>query len=51
MRAKLAPLRAGIGNHPVEGIFAGLDDDGALLLDTDEGRKRVIAGDVGIPGA
>ena len=45
------PLRAGIGNHPVEGIFAGLDDDGALLLDTDEGRKRVIAGDVGIPGA
>ena len=45
------PLRAGIGNHPVEGTFAGLDDDGALLLDTDEGRKRVIAGDVGIPVA
>ncbi len=43
------PLRAGIGNHPVEGTFAGLDDDGALLLDTDEGRKRVIAGDVGQP--
>ena len=41
------PLRAGIGNHPIEGTFAGLDDDGALLLDTDDGRKRVMAGDVG----
>jgi BirA family biotin operon repressor/biotin-[acetyl-CoA-carboxylase] ligase len=41
------PLRAGIGNHPVEGRFAGLDDDGALLLDTDEGRKRIVAGEVG----
>lgn len=43
------PLRAGIGNQPIEGKFAGLDDDGALLLDTAEGRKRVIAGDVGHP--
>jgi BirA family biotin operon repressor/biotin-[acetyl-CoA-carboxylase] ligase len=43
------PLRAGIGNHPIVGTFAGLDDDGALLLDTDEGRKRVMAGDVGPP--
>ena len=42
------PLRAGVGNHPIDGLFAGLDDDGALLLDTDEGRKRVIAGDVGV---
>jgi BirA family biotin operon repressor/biotin-[acetyl-CoA-carboxylase] ligase len=43
------PLRAGIGSNPIEGKFAGLDDDGALLLDTPEGRKRVIAGDVGTP--
>lgn len=43
------PLRAGIGNHPIEGAFAGLDDDGALLLDTDDGRKRIVAGDVGPP--
>jgi len=42
-------LRAGIGSNPIEGRFAGLDDDGALLLDTDDGRKRVIAGDVGTP--
>ena len=39
-------LRAGAGNHPVEGNFAGLDDDGALLLDTADGRQRVMAGDV-----
>ena len=43
------PLRAAIGNHPIEGAFAGLDDDGALLLDTDDGRKRIVAGDVGPP--
>ena len=43
------PLRAGIGNHPIEGKFAGLDEDGALLLDTEGGRKRVVAGDVGPP--
>lgn len=41
------PLRATVGNHPLEGTFAGLDDDGALLLDTDAGRQRVMAGDVG----
>jgi BirA family biotin operon repressor/biotin-[acetyl-CoA-carboxylase] ligase len=41
------PLRAGSGNHPIEGTFAGLDDDGALLLDTDAGRKRIVAGDIG----
>ncbi len=40
------PLRAGVGDHAIEGIFAGLADDGALLLDTDEGRKRIVAGDV-----
>lgn len=41
------PLRVAMGNHIAEGAFAGLDDDGALLLDTDDGRKRVMAGDVG----
>jgi BirA family transcriptional regulator, biotin operon repressor / biotin---[acetyl-CoA-carboxylase] ligase len=40
------PLRAGSGNHPIEGTFAGLDDDGALLLDTEEGQKRVVGGEV-----
>jgi BirA family biotin operon repressor/biotin-[acetyl-CoA-carboxylase] ligase len=41
------PLRASLGGRTEEGTFAGLDEDGALLLDTDQGRKRIIAGDVG----
>jgi BirA family biotin operon repressor/biotin-[acetyl-CoA-carboxylase] ligase len=42
-----APLRVAMGNHIAEGTFAGLDHDGALLLKTDDGLKRVMAGDVG----
>ena len=30
----------------VSGTFAGIDVDGALLLDTTEGRARIVAGDV-----
>jgi len=30
----------------VAGTFAGIDVDGALLLDTTEGRARIVAGDV-----
>lgn len=30
------------------GICVGVDDDGALLLDTDHGRIRIIAGDVSL---
>ena len=41
------PLRAAMGSHITEGTFAGLDEHGALLLDTEDGRKRVLAGDVG----
>jgi BirA family biotin operon repressor/biotin-[acetyl-CoA-carboxylase] ligase len=41
------PLRASIGGRTEEGTFAGLDEDGALLLDTERGRKRIVAGDVG----
>ncbi len=43
------PLRAGGGNHPIDGTYAGLDDDGALLLDTPDGQRRIVAGDVGAP--
>lgn len=39
-------LRASIGGRTEEGVFAGLDVDGALLLDTPEGRKRIVAADV-----
>ena len=34
------------GNAEICGIFAGLDDDGALLLDTDGKVKKILAGDV-----
>jgi BirA family biotin operon repressor/biotin-[acetyl-CoA-carboxylase] ligase len=41
-----AAIRATSAGKPVTGHFAGLDVDGALLLDTPEGRQRIIAGDV-----
>jgi biotin-(acetyl-CoA carboxylase) ligase len=37
-----------IGDRTIEGRFADLAPDGALLLDTDEGRKRYVAGDVSL---
>ena len=42
----------GIGEHAsFSGIAADIDEDGALLVDTQEGRRRVLAGDVSIrPG-
>jgi BirA family biotin operon repressor/biotin-[acetyl-CoA-carboxylase] ligase len=40
------PLRASIGGLTEEGLFAGLDADGAMLLDTADGRKRIVAADV-----
>jgi BirA family biotin operon repressor/biotin-[acetyl-CoA-carboxylase] ligase len=42
------PLRVTAGGRSVEGVFVGLDTDGALLLDTDTGRERMVAGDVSI---
>ena len=39
-------LNVRVGEHFVAGIFAGIDDDGALLLDTPERRVRVVVGDV-----
>ncbi len=41
-----AAIRASSAGTPVVGHFAGLDVDGALLLDTPEGRQRIVAGDV-----
>lgn len=41
---------AGVG-ETVEGICAGIDGDGALLVDEDDGRRRrVLAGDVTLQG-
>jgi len=39
-------LRARLPGETVEGRFAGLDDDGMLLLDLPQGRRRIAAGDV-----
>jgi BirA family biotin operon repressor/biotin-[acetyl-CoA-carboxylase] ligase len=44
-------LRASIGGRSEEGMFAGLDESGAMLLDTTEGRKRILAAEVTAPGA
>jgi BirA family transcriptional regulator, biotin operon repressor / biotin---[acetyl-CoA-carboxylase] ligase len=41
-----ASIRVNAHGESIEGAFAGLDQDGALLLDTPAGRQRVIAGDV-----
>ena len=39
-------IRVRLHGEETSGVFAGLDDDGALLLDTGTGRRRVAAGDV-----
>jgi BirA family biotin operon repressor/biotin-[acetyl-CoA-carboxylase] ligase len=41
-----APLSVHVAERYVTGRFAGLDEDGALLLDTADGRNRIVAGDV-----
>ena len=41
-----AALRVTQDGRAVAGHFAGLDEDGALLLDTPDGRRRMVAGDV-----
>ena len=39
-------LNVRVGERFVSGDFAGIDADGALLLDTPDGRTRIVAGDV-----
>ncbi len=41
-----ANIAVGLPEGAVSGAFLGLDDDGALLLDTRKGRRRIVAGDV-----
>jgi BirA family transcriptional regulator, biotin operon repressor / biotin---[acetyl-CoA-carboxylase] ligase len=33
------------------GVVRGIDSDGALLLETDDGPQRILTGDVSIEGA
>jgi BirA family transcriptional regulator, biotin operon repressor / biotin---[acetyl-CoA-carboxylase] ligase len=39
-------LNVRLGERFVTGTFAGIDEDGALLLDTPDARERILAGDV-----
>lgn len=41
-----AAIRATSAGQPVAGHFAGLDEDGALLLETPQGLQRIVAGEV-----
>ena len=41
------PLVVTLAGTPLHGSFAGLDADGALLLRTTEGVRRIVAGEVG----
>jgi BirA family transcriptional regulator, biotin operon repressor / biotin---[acetyl-CoA-carboxylase] ligase len=40
------PIRVRLPGETREGVFGGLDSDGALLLDTGTGRQRIAAGEV-----
>jgi BirA family biotin operon repressor/biotin-[acetyl-CoA-carboxylase] ligase len=42
-------LTARVGTGRVDGTFAGLAEDGALLLSTEDGVRRIVAGEV-VPG-
>jgi len=39
-------VRAQIGNTAISGLFSTLDDSGALVLETPQGRRTISAGDV-----
>ncbi len=41
-----ATIRVNAQGESIEGTFAGLDHDGAMLLDTAGGHQRIVAGDV-----
>jgi BirA family transcriptional regulator, biotin operon repressor / biotin---[acetyl-CoA-carboxylase] ligase len=43
-----AAIRANAGGQAFKGDFAGLDVDGALLLDTGGERRRIVAGEVSV---
>jgi BirA family transcriptional regulator, biotin operon repressor / biotin---[acetyl-CoA-carboxylase] ligase len=43
------PLRARLADRTIDGLFAGLDTDGVLLLDRAGDRVRISAGDVFFP--
>ena len=47
---KGSPVSVGTPHGSVQGTFTGLDENGALLVETSEGAKQVLAGDVLMSG-
>jgi BirA family biotin operon repressor/biotin-[acetyl-CoA-carboxylase] ligase len=45
------PVRVRLESHTLDGRFADLDDDGALLLDLPTGTRRIAAGEIFPVGA
>jgi BirA family biotin operon repressor/biotin-[acetyl-CoA-carboxylase] ligase len=41
------PLSVMVGGQKINGTFAGLDTDGAMLLETSDGRQRIVSGEIG----
>ena len=41
-----APIQVRLADSTLDGVFADLDMDGALLLERPDGRRRVTAGDI-----
>ncbi len=41
-----AAIQTNVAGQLVAGHFAGLDHDGALLMDTPKGRQRIVAGEI-----
>jgi BirA family biotin operon repressor/biotin-[acetyl-CoA-carboxylase] ligase len=39
------------GSESISGVVRGIDDDGALIMETERGAVRVLAGDVSLEGA
>jgi BirA family transcriptional regulator, biotin operon repressor / biotin---[acetyl-CoA-carboxylase] ligase len=44
-------IQVNTGSEPIRGRFAGLEADGVLLLETDQGQRRILAGEVVAVGA
>lgn len=45
--ARGAALEVRVGPATISGRFAGLAEDGSLLVETDQGLRRIVAGEVG----
>lgn len=43
------PIKVNLPDSSIDGLFIDIADDGALLLQTEEGRKQIYAGDVFFP--